>query len=172
MGKILTYIKQCLHDGTEPDIDYQLLKSKNIHFLGNLIDFDSSDAKEPSETKPVEVVEKKPTKKKQAKETKADKKPKKINTTIRCTDTHVYFYQNTPLSNWWVSEPAIPYDNHTFTSTDSLFMYLKAKVFRDDVMAERIANAHYDDAKKLGRLIQNFSDEVWAEFDGDESYEG
>lgn len=161
MGKILTYIKQCLHDGTEPDIDYQLLKSKNIHFLGNLIDFDSSDAKEPSETKPVEVVEKKPTKKKQAKEAKADKKPKKINTTIRCTDTHVYFYQNTPLSNWWVSEPAIPYDNHTFTSTESLFMYLKAKVFRDDVMAERIANAHYDDAKKLGRLIQNFSDEVW-----------
>ena len=116
---------------------------------------------EPSETKPVEVVEKKPTKKKQAKEAKADKKPKKINTTIRCTDTHVYFYQNTPLSNWWVSEPAIPYDNHTFTSTESLFMYLKAKVFRDDVMAERIANAHYDDAKKLGRLIQNFSDEVW-----------
>lgn len=344
MGKILTYIKQCLHDGTEPDIDYELLKSKNIHFLGNLIDFDSSDAKyqpsqcdralvldfdmtlfntatdrearlnkdwkavyneipnytlydgwrevfkyaqengvkiivisrakgeiikralkhydlhcdvvigggvwghpkktsknsgklidialqeigcqdmpksriisigdsvtdknmsdnagvkfygaiwdcekeesyaelskgdtiqsplevislledisieEPSETKPVEVVEKKPTKKKQAKEAKADKKPKKINTTIRCTDTHVYFYQNTPLSNWWVSEPAIPYDNHTFTSTESLFMYLKAKVFRDDVMAERIANAHYDDAKKLGRLIQNFSDEVW-----------
>jgi ribA/ribD-fused uncharacterized protein len=116
---------------------------------------------EPSETKPVAVVEKKPSKKKQAKEAKADKKPKKINTTIRCTDTHVYFYQNTPLSNWWVSEPAIPYDNHTFTSTESLFMYLKAKVFRDDVMAERIANAHYDDAKKLGRLIQNFSDEVW-----------
>ena len=166
MGKILTYIKQCLHDGTKPDIDYELLKSKNIHFLGNLIDFDSSDvnfkpSKEPSETKPVAVVEKKPSKKKQAKEAKADKKPKKINTTIRCTDTHVYFYQNTPLSNWWVSEPVIPYDNHTFTSTESLFMYLKAKVFRDDVMAERIANAHYDDAKKLGRLIQNFSDEVW-----------
>ena len=50
MGKILTYIKQCLHDGTEPDIDYELLKSKNIHFLGNLIDFDSSDAKyQPSQ---------------------------------------------------------------------------------------------------------------------------
>lgn len=110
---------------------------------------------------PVEVVEKKPTKKKQAKEAKADEKTKKINMTIRCTDEYVYFYQNTPLSNWWVSEPAIPYDNHTFTSTESLFMYLKAKVFRDDVMAERIANAHFDDAKKLGRLIQNFSDEVW-----------
>ena len=344
MGKILTYIKQCLHDGTEPDIDYELLKSKNIHFLGKLIDFDSSDTKyqpskcdralvldfdmtlfntavdrearlnkdwkavykeipnytlydgwrevfkyaqengvkiivisrakgeiikralkhydlhcdvvigggvwghpkktsknsgklidialqeigcqdmpksqiisigdsvtdknmsdnagvkfygaiwdcekeesyaelskgdtiqsplevisllkdisieEPSETKPVAVVEKKPTKKKQAKEAKAEKKPKKINTTIRCTDTHVYFYQNTPLSNWWMSEPAIPYDNRTFTSSEALFMYLKAKVFRDDYMADVIAPTHYDVAKELGRLVRNFDETIW-----------
>ena len=45
MGKILTYIKQCLHNGIEPDIDYELLKSKNIYILGNLIDFDSYSAK-------------------------------------------------------------------------------------------------------------------------------
>ena len=142
-----------------------LFETKGIPTIDNPTDIipllEAISIEEPSVTKPVAVVEKKPTKKKQTKEAKADKKPKKINTTIRCTDTHVYFYQNTPLSNWWVSEPAIPYDNHTFTSTESLFMYLKAKVFRDDVMAERIANAHFDDAKKLGRLIQNFSDEVW-----------
>ena len=42
MGKILTMVKQCLHDGTQPDIDYELLKSKNIYFLGNLIGFDST----------------------------------------------------------------------------------------------------------------------------------
>jgi ADP-ribosylglycohydrolase/predicted NAD-dependent protein-ADP-ribosyltransferase YbiA (DUF1768 family) len=41
MGKILTMVKQCLHDGTEPDINYDLLKSKNIHFLGKPIDFDA-----------------------------------------------------------------------------------------------------------------------------------
>lgn len=41
MGKILTMVKQCLHDGTEPDINYDLLKSKNIHFLGQPIDFDA-----------------------------------------------------------------------------------------------------------------------------------
>ena len=41
MGKILTYLKQCLHDNIEPDINYALLKSKKIHLLGKLIDFDS-----------------------------------------------------------------------------------------------------------------------------------
>lgn len=41
MGKILTMVKQCLHDGTVPDINYDLLKSKNIHFLGQPIDFDA-----------------------------------------------------------------------------------------------------------------------------------
>lgn len=39
MGKILTYIKQCLHDHIAPDIDYDLLESKKIHIYGNLIDF-------------------------------------------------------------------------------------------------------------------------------------
>ena len=41
MGKILTYLKQCFHDNIEPDINYALLKSKKIHLLGKLIDFDS-----------------------------------------------------------------------------------------------------------------------------------
>ena len=41
MGKILTYIKQCLHENIEPDINYALLKSKKIHLLGKLIDFDA-----------------------------------------------------------------------------------------------------------------------------------
>ena len=49
MGKILTIVKQCLHDGTQPDIDYDLLKSKNIHFLGMPIDFDAiEEEQEPS----------------------------------------------------------------------------------------------------------------------------
>ena len=49
MGKILTIVKQCLHDGTQPDIDYDLLKSKNIHFFGTPIDFDTiEEEKQPS----------------------------------------------------------------------------------------------------------------------------
>lgn len=38
MGKILTYYRICLRTGKEPDIDYNLLKSKNIYLLGqNLV---------------------------------------------------------------------------------------------------------------------------------------
>ena len=72
------------------------------------------------------------------------KQKEKVNSTIRCTDEYVYFYQDTPLSNWWVSEPSIEYDNHTFTSSEALFMYLKAKLFRDEYMADIIASSFYD----------------------------
>ena len=34
MGKILTICRKCLADGTEPPIDYELLRSKHIHLLG------------------------------------------------------------------------------------------------------------------------------------------
>ena len=40
MGKILMLCKQCLHDNTEPDIDYDLLRSKNIYLCGNRLNFD------------------------------------------------------------------------------------------------------------------------------------
>lgn len=51
MGKILTYIKQCLHDCTCPDINYELLRSKNIHFLGKPIDFNTIDTEESMDVK-------------------------------------------------------------------------------------------------------------------------
>ena len=40
MGKILTICKNCLEKGTEPPIDYELLRSKNIYLLGQLLTFD------------------------------------------------------------------------------------------------------------------------------------
>lgn len=39
MGKILMICRKCLADGTEPAIDFGLLKSKKIHINGRLIDF-------------------------------------------------------------------------------------------------------------------------------------
>lgn len=39
MGKILMIAKRCLHDGTEPDIDYDLLNRKNIYLLGQRLTF-------------------------------------------------------------------------------------------------------------------------------------
>ncbi len=40
MGKILTICKNCFEKGTEPPIDYELLRSKNIYLLGQLLTFD------------------------------------------------------------------------------------------------------------------------------------
>lgn len=34
MGKILMYVKECLHKDVEPEIDYALLRSKDIYILG------------------------------------------------------------------------------------------------------------------------------------------
>lgn len=94
---------------------------------------------------------------------KKSKKERHIepNSTIRYTNEYVYFYQDTPLSNWWTSEPYIPYDGRLFASSEALFMYLKAKVFRDDVIAEIMPKTHYDAAKALGGIVRNFSDDVW-----------
>ena len=39
MGKILTICRRCLTDGTEPAINYELLKSKHIHLLGKELTF-------------------------------------------------------------------------------------------------------------------------------------
>ena len=83
------------------------------------------------------------------------------NSTIRCTEEYVYFYQDTPLSNWCTSKPYIPYDGQLFASSESLFMYLKARVFRDDVIAEIMPKTHYDAAKALGGIVRNFLEDVW-----------
>lgn len=39
MGRILTYLKDCLHKGVEPEIDYDLLNRKKIHLLGKELHF-------------------------------------------------------------------------------------------------------------------------------------
>lgn len=154
MGKILTYIKQCLHDGSEPDINYDLLKSKNIYFLGQLIDFDAPDTTDKSEIEPIGVDEPKLTKAKRA------NAKKKANEAIQCTQEYAYFYQDTPLSNWWTSPP-IPHDGHSFLSSEGVFMYEKAMGMGDEECALKILEADTDTSlaekerfkkvKKLGK---------------------
>ena len=51
MGKILTICKHCIENGTQPPIDYELLKSKKIYLLGDLLSFD--DEAEPSKQKTI-----------------------------------------------------------------------------------------------------------------------
>lgn len=125
MGKILTYIKQCLHNGTEPDIDYELLKSKNIHLLGKLIDF-GGYCKTINKSKECKLI---------SKQSNQDN--------IKCSGKFAYFYMDTPLSNWWTSPP-IPYDGHYFTSSEAVFMYLKAKGMGDNEYALKIVEADND----------------------------
>ena len=84
------------------------------------------------------------------------------NSTIRCDNEYVYFYKDTPLSNWWTSEPYIPYDGQLFASSEALFMYLKAKVFRDNFIAGIMPRMHYDAAKELGEKVRNFSEDIWS----------
>ena len=85
----------------------------------------------------------------------------KATSKIRCTDEYIYFYSDkTPFSNWNIT-PGIKYDGYEFSSSETLFMYLKAKVFRDDEMAERIVPLDPKAAKKCGRLVSPYSDEVW-----------
>ncbi len=102
---------------------------------------------EVAEQASVEVVEQTP-KKARAK----TKQPKALraNSTILCTDEFVYFYQNTPLSNWWASNPRIPYDGHDFASSEALYMYLKARGLGDDKVANEIL-ALDDNAKLTDR---------------------
>lgn len=40
MGKILTICKHCLEDGTQPPIDFELLRSKKIFLFGQLLTFE------------------------------------------------------------------------------------------------------------------------------------
>ena len=40
MGKILTICKHCLEEGTQPPIDYDLLRSKQIYLFGKLLTFE------------------------------------------------------------------------------------------------------------------------------------
>ena len=160
MGKILTIVKQCLHDGTQPDSDYDLLKSKNIHFLGKLIEFEFTNNGHqviPPKQQPIAEIE---------------PNQKKTSGNIKCTDKYAYFYQNTPLSNWWTSVPSIPYDGHQFTSSEALFMYLKAKGMGDDEYAQKIVDADNDTSltekerfsavKKLGRKCK-FDEALYVE---------
>ena len=77
------------------------------------------------------------------------------------TDTHVFFYGNKdPFSNFFKTR--FTYDGLPFESSEQCFMYMKAKLFRDDAMASRIAaETAPAAAKALGRKVRGFQEAVW-----------
>ena len=94
------------------------------------------------------------------KEEPAGKHHSKYYGLVRCTDDYAYFYQGVPFSNWWTSPP-IEYDGHSFSSSESVFMYLKAIRFGDTEIAEKIAKSTYSKAKALGKEVKGFNYIVW-----------
>ena len=80
---------------------------------------------------------------------------------IKCTDEYVYFYSDkSPFSNWNIT-PHIKYKGLEFSSSEALFMYLKAVVFRDDEMAKLIIPLNPRGAKACARLVRNYSESIW-----------
>lgn len=64
------------------------------------------------------------------------------------------------LSNW--SDHAIVVDGVRFRTVEHFLMFSKATLFKDGETAQRIrATSHPAEAKRLGRLVRNFSDPVW-----------
>ena len=102
----------------------------------------------------IDILSSTPTEQKIEKTLSIAKQSKKDN--LKYTDRYVYFFQDTPLSNWWTSTPAIPYDGHHFNSSEALFMYLKAKGMGDDEIAMQIVevdnNASLADNKRFAKV--------------------
>lgn len=80
---------------------------------------------------------------------------------MRVTDKYVFFCKGV-LGNW--NRTPMEYDGNRFFSSEQLFMYLKAKLFNDDEIAEQIIHAKASkETKNLGRLVKGFNQSTWDE---------
>ncbi|MCI5619269.1 MAG: NADAR domain-containing protein [Rikenellaceae bacterium] len=141
MGKILMIVKKCLHDGTEPQIDYELLKSKNIYLMGQSV-FSEEQPKLNEKSTDVEAIE--PVSEiKEIKYLERGKGRKPYYGMVRCSDKFAYFFMGVPFSNWWLS-PEMKYDGCTFRSSEAIYMYLKAKDCGDTDVMRAIVEADND----------------------------
>jgi len=79
---------------------------------------------------------------------------------VQETNTHIYFWGSF-LSNFYPVK--IKFAGIDFHTSEQLFMFLKAKYFEDDEMADRIATEGQEPAvaKKLGRQVKGFNNEDW-----------
>ncbi|WP_072913319.1 NADAR family protein [Pseudobutyrivibrio xylanivorans] len=68
--------------------------------------------------------------------------------------------ENGYLSNWYLSEFFI--DNKKFSSMEQYMMYMKAKCFADEEIAERImSTTDVAEIKSLGRLVKGYNENIW-----------
>ena len=83
---------------------------------------------------------------------------------LRITDKHIFFWNGWP-SNWYPAKIKVKIDevDRIFNNSEQYFMYLKAKKFDDAETAKRILEngSNPKEAKRLGRLVKNFNNEMW-----------
>lgn len=78
----------------------------------------------------------------------------------------LYFFReyedNGYLSNWYLCETKIPFDEYLFETSEHVFMYLKAKCFGDITTARKIVTCKTArGVKALGQQVKNFDESVW-----------
>lgn len=72
------------------------------------------------------------------------------------------FFWNGPFSNWHLAN--FEYLGIVFNCAEQAMMYMKAKSFGDEEIANRILNCKYPkEHKELGRRVRNFDYEKWCE---------
>lgn len=83
---------------------------------------------------------------------------------MKITDKHVFFWGEWP-SNWYPCTFNANVDGKTITfyNSEQYFMYMKAKTFNDEEIAEKILKDGHNPrkAKKLGREVKNYDDNTW-----------
>jgi hypothetical protein len=84
---------------------------------------------------------------------------------MRETKTHIYFWKGW-LSNWIPKNLAIEYMGHKFSTSEQLFMYIKAKAFNDHEKAHEIATKGQDPrvAKDMGREVRGYDEKIWSKY--------
>lgn len=76
-------------------------------------------------------------------------------------DAYVFFW-NGPFSQWQRSEFVL--DDVAFVTAEQAMMYLKAKLFQDDAVAEQILRTEGPGRQKaLGRQVRGFQEGVWVQ---------
>lgn len=80
---------------------------------------------------------------------------------MKITDKLVLFFGNNDVcSNFYLCP--LQYEGHRFHSSEQLFMYLKAKTFKDWGIVRMILSCETPkEAKALGRKVRNYDDKVW-----------
>jgi ribA/ribD-fused uncharacterized protein len=78
---------------------------------------------------------------------------------MKITDNYVFFKSGV-LSQWYKKDMTI--DGVKFTSCEQYMMYMKAKTFNDDEIADKILNTNNPaEQKQFGRQVKNFDKNVW-----------